>query len=79
MKAMENHPCEKFPQENYNGEDILHSNRRCSELSMALEEEQDIIKTYPVILLLSLNKINSYLSVFNCSDFSDFFLLTTLV
>ena len=23
-KAMGNHPCEKFSQENYNGEDILH-------------------------------------------------------
>ena len=37
---MGNHPCEKFPQENYNGED-LHSSRRRSESSMALEDEED--------------------------------------
>ena len=36
---MENHPCENFPQENYNGEDTLHSNPRRPESSMALEEE----------------------------------------
>ena len=32
-------PCEKFPQENYNGEDTLHSNR--SESSMVLEEGEE--------------------------------------
>ena len=31
-----NHHCEKFPQENYSGEDTLHSNSRRSESSMAL-------------------------------------------
>ena len=36
---MGNHPCEKFPQENYNREDILHSNRRRSKSRMVLEEE----------------------------------------
>ena len=36
---MGNHPCEKYPQENYNGEDILQSNRRRWESSMALEED----------------------------------------
>ena len=39
VKAMENHPCKKFPQDNYNGEDTLHSNRRRSLSSMALEDE----------------------------------------
>ena len=38
---MENHPCEKFPQKNYNERDTLHNNRRRSELSMALEEEEE--------------------------------------
>ena len=38
--AMGNQPCEKFPPvKNYNGEDTLHSNRRRSESSLALEEE----------------------------------------
>ena len=41
-KEMGNHPCEKFPQENYNGENTLHSNRRLSESSMALEEDINI-------------------------------------
>ena len=35
---MGNHPREKFPQENYNGEDPLHSNRRSTKSSMALED-----------------------------------------
>ena len=35
---MGNHPYERFPQENYNGEDTLRSIRRPSELSMALKE-----------------------------------------
>ena len=39
-KSIENHHCEKFPQENYNREDTIHSNRS-SESSMALEEEED--------------------------------------
>ena len=39
-KAMGNHLCGKFPHNNYNREDILHSNRRRSESSMALEEEE---------------------------------------
>ena len=40
---MGNHPCEKFPQENYNVEDILHIiNRRRSESSMMALEEEDI-------------------------------------
>ena len=38
---MGNHPCEKFRQENYNGEDTFHSNCRRSESSMALEEKED--------------------------------------
>ena len=42
-KAMGNHPCEKFAQQNYNGEDTLHSNR--SESSMALKE-QDVVYMY---------------------------------
>ena len=36
---MGNHPCEKFPLENYNEEDA----RRRSESSMALEEEVKIV------------------------------------
>ena len=36
---MGNHPVKNFPHENYNGENPLHSNRRRSESSMALEEE----------------------------------------
>ena len=32
-------PCEKFPQENYNGKDTLHNNRRRSESSITLEKE----------------------------------------
>ena len=36
---MGNHPNEKYPQEIYNGDDTLYSNRRQSESSMALEEE----------------------------------------
>ena len=32
-------PCEKFSQENYNGENTLHCNRRRSKPSIALEEE----------------------------------------
>ena len=39
-KAMGNHTREKFPRENYNREDNLHCNRRRSDLSMALEEEE---------------------------------------
>ena len=35
-KAMGNHPCETFPQENWKG-DTLHSNRRRSESSMTLD------------------------------------------
>ena len=38
---MGNHPCKKFPQENYNGEDTLHSNHRRSQSSMTLEEEKE--------------------------------------
>ena len=38
---MGNHPCEKFPRENYNGQDTLHSNRQRSESSIALEEEEE--------------------------------------
>ena len=38
---MGSHPCEKFFQENYNGEDTLHSNCRLSESSMAVEEEEE--------------------------------------
>ena len=39
-KAMGNHPCEKLPQENYNGEDTLHSNHWHSESkSKALVED----------------------------------------
>ena len=37
---MGNHPREKFIQENYSGKDTLHSNRRSSESSMPLEEEE---------------------------------------
>ena len=37
---MRNHPCEKFPQENYNKEDTLYSNHRRSETSIELEEEE---------------------------------------
>ena len=37
-KAMGYHPCEIFRHENYNGEDTLHSNRRRSESTKALEE-----------------------------------------
>ena len=33
----------KSLQENYNGEDTLHSNRRRSESNTALEEEEDIL------------------------------------
>ena len=33
-KAMGNHPCEKFPQNNYNGKDTLQINRRRMESSM---------------------------------------------
>ena len=36
---MGNHPCQKLPRENYNGEDTLYSNRRHSESSKALEKE----------------------------------------
>ena len=38
---MGNHPCERFAQENLNGEDTLHSNRRRSESIMALEDEEE--------------------------------------
>ena len=38
---MGNHPCEKVLQENYNGEDTLHCNRRSLESSMAIEEEEE--------------------------------------
>ena len=36
---MGNHPCEKFPQENYSGKDYLNSDHRRSESSLALEKE----------------------------------------
>ena len=39
-KAWETTPVEKFPQEIYNEEYTLHCNRRRSESSMALEEEE---------------------------------------
>ena len=39
--SMGNHPWEKFPQENYTGEDTLHSNRQRSESNTALEEEEE--------------------------------------
>ena len=40
---MGNHPRENFPQENYNGEDTLHSNRRCSDrVPIAVEEEEPL-------------------------------------
>ena len=38
-------PLRKFSQENYNGEDTLHSNRQRSESSMALEEEEEEAKS----------------------------------
>ena len=38
-KATGNHPFDKLPQENYNGKDTLHSNRRRLESSTELEEE----------------------------------------
>ena len=40
---MGNHTCEKFPQENYTGQNTLHSNCRLSESGMALEEEEEDI------------------------------------
>ena len=49
---MGNHPCENFPQENYNGEDTLHSNRQRSKSSMAFEEKEDYL------LLCSINNYN---------------------
>ena len=39
-KIMGNHSHEKFPQENYKGDNTLYSNRRRSESSMAVEEEE---------------------------------------
>ena len=36
VKAIGNYPCEKYSQENYSGEDSLHSNGRCLESSMAV-------------------------------------------
>ena len=40
---MGNHPSKKFSQGNYNGEDILHSNRQRSEYYVALEEDETFI------------------------------------
>ena len=39
---MAKHPCEKFPQENYNEQDTVHSNRRRSKWRMAFEEEEEV-------------------------------------
>ena len=46
---MGNHPCEKFPPKNYNGENTLHSNRRRSESRMALEEEEIQLSSTPTL------------------------------
>ena len=51
---MGNHPCEKFPQKNYNGEDILHSNRQRSESSMALGEEIEALERVPCLNIIKL-------------------------
>ena len=64
---MGNDPFEKFPQENNNGVDTLHSNRRHSESSMALEEEEEevtkfkqIAKPYSLKKVLSVSNFNIF-------------------
>ena len=58
---MGNHPYEKFPQDNYNEEDTLHSNRLRSELSMAPEKE--VNRRDDVVSMLRID--HSYLTDFH--------------
>ena len=68
-KAMGNHPCEKFPHENYSGEDALHSNRRRSESSMALGDElNDIAWLIVTWGINNNNKLVSALSLYHRYD-----------
>ena len=48
---MGNDLVEKFPQENYNGEDALHRNRQPSESSMVLEKEDAVSNTLRLSLV----------------------------
>ena len=56
---MGNHPCEKFPP----GESTLHCNRRCSESSMAFEEEEESKSYYTKQAFYLFIYLSIYLSI----------------
>ena len=72
---MGNHPCEKFPQKNYNGEGTLHSNRRRSESSLALEEEEVLLSgdMYLFLQIRLFREPNRCSVPFNSLGFNFFF------